>query len=174
MGTVIDKLRWLINKKKELINIINSKTSYNNTTGLSTPFTSKYSSASSSFTNIVKEAACLYPMDNGEVIMSRMYTGSTLVSGMTNYLRPGVTFSISTEATGIYNCSISRPADLEYFSYYVHVVGSHADSNYNSPVFASVLYTNSTSSGSTTFKIYTADDDSLNNGTFTIIVYAVG
>ena len=75
----------------------------------------------------------------------------------------------------IYNCSISRPADLEYFSYYVHVVGSHADSNYDSPIFASVLYTNGVYvSGPTTFKIYTADDNSLNNGTFTIIVYAVG
>lgn len=173
MGTIIDKLRWLINRKKELVDIVNSKTNIYNSTGSSRPFSGTYSNPK--YTDIVKETACLYPLQVGEIIMSRMYSDTTIVTSCTNYLRYGLTFSITQEATGIYNCSISRSTDLHYAYYYVHVGASHEGSNYNNPLFASVLYTSNVfGSSPTTFKIYTADDNSLNSGTFTITVYAIG
>ena len=178
MGTIIDKLRWLINRKKEIVNIINSKTNYYNTTGPNKPLNGVYPNTTYgkvSFTDIETQSRAFFPTDRyAELVCIRQYNNGSLNSShMTNYLRSEVGITITRTGTGIYTGSLSRSGNMIGKKYIIHVSGGHRESNYNDSIFAGFIYTNYTTTGTTTFRIYTADDDTRNDGAFNIMVWAI-
>lgn len=178
MGTIIDKLQWLINRKKEIVNIINSKTDYYNTTGPTKPLNGVYGNTTYGkvdFTDIETQSRAFFPpVHYAELVCIRQYNNGSLNSShLINYLRVGVGITIARTGTGIYTGSLSRSGDMIGKKYIIHVYGGHRESNYNNSVFASFIYTNYTTTGTTTFKIYTADDDTRNDGAFNIMVWAI-
>lgn len=169
MGTIIQKLSWLIARKKEIVNLLNSKTNYNNNVnGTSKPFTGKYSDAD--WTDIVKHADTLYPTGYPEVIYVAHYNNGTLDVSYPYYHRPGVSLSVSRTNTGIYNCNLYIPDELDYRHISIMVMGGHRGTNYNDAVNAGVIYKSSGYLDSMNFEVRTSDDDSLNDATFTIII----
>lgn len=168
MGTIKEKLTWLINKKKQIINTINSKTSYNNTTGNWKPFSGTY--ASVNWDNIIKEADTLYPSRCPEVIFIRHFTdtGGTH-SSMPNYAYPGVSLTVTRTGVGVYACNLSRPSEIEYSNVSIMVMGGHHAGHHNNALNAGVIMTNGLLTPSR-FEIRLADDNSLNDGHFTVII----
>ena len=169
MGTIKEKLNWLINKKKQIINTINNKTSYNNTTGYLKPFSGTY--ASVDWDDIIKEADTLYPSRCPEVIFIRHFTNTGGTNGsMPNYAYPGVGLSVTRTGVGIFTCTLSRPNDIEYKPLSIMVMGGHAETSYNNAINAGVVVTNPAYQSISSFEIRLADDNSLNDGHFTVIL----
>lgn len=172
MGTIKEKLAWLIDKKKKIINTINSKTSYNNTTGNSKPLSGTYGSVD--WDSIIKEADTLYPSNCPEVIFLRHFTntGGTNAS-MPNYAYPGVSLTVTRTGVGVYACVLSRPSSIIYDTLSIVVIGGHAGSSYNGVVHAGVIITNSQLLTTSNFEIRTANDSSLDDAHFTVILSVV-
>lgn len=177
--SIIDKLSYLINNKKAIVNNINSYTNTNNTTGYYKPFSSWGSGDSTyanvDFTEIEKQSRAFYPSTGyPELVCIRQYNNGTLdYEQMTSYLRPEVGLTITRTGTGIYTGSLTRSGGMVGKKYIIHLSGSHAGSSYNNPIYASFIYTNYTTTGTTTFTVWTADDDSRNDGAFNIMVWAL-
>lgn len=167
MGTLKEKLDWLIRRKIDIVDTINRKTNYGNTTGSSKPFTGKYSDAN--WDNIVKEADTFYPSGFPEVICARHYNNGTLHTGMPDYVRPGVSISVTRTGVGIYRVSISLPSDLYYPSWIIQVMGGHRENNYNDPGNAGFIFLDNNST-SKVLEVRIADDATLNDGAFTLLV----
>lgn len=173
MGTLKDKLNWLIDRKKDLVNYINSKTTYNNTTGSSKPFSGKYADAN--WQEMNKQIYAMYPSNFCEVIVYRMYTNSGSVSSgyNTNYVRSGVSISVSRASTGIFNISVTRPSDLNGFELIAWAIGGKRGSNYNDQTYATISHTNYTTTGTSTFRLITGDQADVWEGEFTLMIMAV-
>lgn len=172
MGSISAKLSWLIARKKWIVDWINSKTNYNNTTGASKPFTGTY--ASIPFYGITNNLVCFFPNGYPEVIAYVHYENGVLNTGYNvgHYIRPGVSVSCSRADTGKYNFSITHPSDLAGYEYQIFAYGGHRGSDFNDSCYATCSPTNYTSFETHTFLIFTSDDSSRNDGSFTILVLA--
>lgn len=170
MGTITQKLNFLITWKKNIVDLLNRKTNYyNNVNEISKPFTGKYSDAN--WTDIVKHADTLYPTGYPEVIYVAYYNNGTLANlHYSYYCRPGVSLSVSRTGTGTYNCNLYIPDEFDYRHISIMVMGGHRGTNFNDAVNAGVIYKSSGSSNSMNFEVRTSDDDSLNDAAFTIII----
>lgn len=174
MGSLKDKLSWLIDRKKQLVDWVNSKTQYGNTTGASKPFSGKYSSIN--WDDIYKQMYGFFPSGFAELIVCGHYENGSANSSyyVGHYVRPGVSISVSRFDTGKYSVSVSHPSDLNGMEYHAFAFGGHQGSNFNNNAYATIMPMNYVTSSGTThnYEVYVSDDVSRNDGSFTIFIFA--
>ena len=181
MGTLKEKLAYLVNWRKKLVDIVNSKTSTTTqTTGSVPPFYGKYSNIN--MTDVKTNFQCFFPPGFPMPILAVYYesTLDTLWFNTTNgsYLNIGnVTINKSRTNTGLYTLSFTMPnIGSGYYYVYPIITGGYQGTNTDTHLYACIWNTSSSyvSSGSTvSFKIRTADDASANDGGFSIMIFAL-
>ena len=181
MGTLKEKLAYLVNWRKKLVDIVNSKTSTTTqTTGSVPPFYGKYSSIN--MTDVKTNFQCFFPSGFPMPILVVYYesTLDILWFNTTNgsYLNIGnVTINKSRTNTGLYTLSFTMPnIGSNYCRVYPIINGSYQGTDTNSQTYACIWNTSSnyvTTGSTVSFKIRTADDASANDGGFSIMIFAL-
>ena len=182
MGTLKEKLAYLVTWRKKFTDLINSKTSTSyQTTGSTHPFTGKYSSIN--MTDVKTNMQYLYPKGTpiplfmGSYKINTSYTNLTLDSSTTSLSNLPSYPTTTRVDTGLYTLSFTMPnIGSGYYYVYPIITGGYHGTNTDTHLYACIWNTSSSyvSSGSTvSFKIRTADDASANDGGFSIMIFAL-
>lgn len=175
MGSLQNKLSWLIDRKIELINFIKSKTNSVNTTGSLITSGTPYGDINMS--TIVSNLNAFYSYGFTEVVYCRMYNASgTVASGVfPDYTSRGVYVSVTKNGTGQYTVSMTRAPDLTYDNaiFYLYTYGGHRGSTFDSNIYSTASPTSTWDASTLTWKIITGDQSDYYDGYFNIVIFAV-
>lgn len=169
MGSLRQKLDWLINLKLLFVNAINNK--YNQYP--SGKLTGNLGNIS--WSTIDTRIKAMYPKNYCEVLVHRRIDengGTSLLSSPDyGYSKPGVTYSITKLSTGIFTINVYRPQVLGT-TLVAWTVGGRRSSINDRSTYATISPTY-ISPTQTTYRVITGDDNKVYQGEFVLIVMSV-